>query len=430
LKIFISHSSKDDDYAADVRDFLVAKLPAEDKVLIDMKRIKSGDDWCAVLYHWLAICDAAVILFNRKALTSPWVRREVNILLWRKALNQSFQIVPALLGNLERRELKENGFDDVNRLQLARIGRVTETQADAEELAAEIVRSLPRHPPVEDQMAEWITTVADCLRQVHPQLNRYLEKAAQELGISDVDLPDNWTFDESHRLVASQMLGEGLHGNRLEKATAALAYAFGNRDLFERLLAAVTPSWVEGEAARRLLPLQRDRDPDRRVLVLNANREQIALQYLARATFNALYGYESIPTTCEVVGESGAKELFQRFDRAVREGLCVDNEWPEHEELPRDRGKVYYLLVHVGHQPLETVAEAVHSIHAKYSWLIIVLLVGPSLRPQADLESMGLGEATAVIPPLAAGDEIRALQLIQALHRLPEKAYSVRKVAV
>jgi hypothetical protein len=136
LKVFISHSSRDDPYAAKVRDLVVASLLPGGKALIDMEGLAPGDDWRAVLYHWLAMCDAAVILFNRNALTSTWVRREVNILLWRHALCPSFRVVPALLGTIGRKDLKDNEFGDVNRLQLARITQQTETPADAEQLAA------------------------------------------------------------------------------------------------------------------------------------------------------------------------------------------------------------------------------------------------------------------------------------------------------
>ena len=161
-----------------------------DEALVDMDRLKPGDDWCVVLYQWLAMCDAAVVLFGRKALASPWVRREVDILLWRHALSPSFRVVPALLGGVDRNDLKANGFDDVTRLHLARIPPQTETKADAGQLAAVIANSLPpRVPEARDPMARWVLDVAECLQLTDARLRRHLILAAKDLGIADDDMP-------------------------------------------------------------------------------------------------------------------------------------------------------------------------------------------------------------------------------------------------
>ena len=93
-KIFVSHSSCNDAYAAMVREHIrdLLKPPLADTLLVDMDEIRPGHEWCAVLYDWLAVCDAAVILLNREALRSAWVRRETNVLLWRRAVNPAFAV--------------------------------------------------------------------------------------------------------------------------------------------------------------------------------------------------------------------------------------------------------------------------------------------------------------------------------------------------
>jgi hypothetical protein len=439
LKVFISHSSKGDSYAADVRDLVVASLLPDDKPLVDTDGLAPGDEWRAVLYHWLAMCDAAVILFNRKALKSPWVRREVNILLWRHALCPSFRVVPALLGDVARNDLEDNGFDDVTGLQLARTTEQAETPAAAEELAAAIARSLPpRGQQTDDPMANWVLDVADCLSLTEPQLSHHLDKAARVLGIEDRDVPTDWVPGERRRLVAAQLLGHellggGTGGSRLGKAAATVAPAFGSVSPLRRFVKAVTPSWVNGEAARHLVPLEKQDEPvdggaprpaNRRVLILNATSGDIADQYVYRATFNALWGFQQIHATCEAAGAGGAEELTAHFEKVLRDYLQTED-WPVGKDLPHDEETTYYLMVQTGQKTLDTVATAVDEIQRLHPWLVVVLMVGPSAPAKADLESAGLGEATTLIPLLTPEAEIRARQLVESLEKIPKRLFGV-----
>lgn len=50
LKIFVSHSARNDIYPALVREQVRKLLPPQDTLLVDMDRIRVGQDWCAVLY--------------------------------------------------------------------------------------------------------------------------------------------------------------------------------------------------------------------------------------------------------------------------------------------------------------------------------------------------------------------------------------------
>jgi hypothetical protein len=331
-----------------------------------------------------------------------------------------------LLGNIEPAELKKYGLDDVTRLQLAYIDRKTETHVDAEELATRIMAGFaPRPLSAKDPMVGWVGTISGILGHTKAELSSHLENAARALGIADNDLPGDW-LGEGHQLLAAQMLGAGL-SDRLEEATAELIDAFDNRDLVDRLISEVSPSWVDGEAARRLLPGEQDRPPQRRVLILNADDQTIGVQYVARATFNAKFGYEWINATCGAIGEGGAEELSAHFENVIHDELCSCGRLA-HLDVPHSLRKMYYLLVHVGRQPLENVAKAVQAVHANHPWLVIVLLVGPVLPDEAFLELVGLGEAAILIPPLGTGDEASALQLLRALDRLPKKAYGVRMV--
>src|SRR5580658_4736674 len=98
-RIFISHSSHPDPFADQVLKAVKDGLGGQE-IFIDSDVLRPGDEWCSVIYHRLAECHAAIILLNRAALESTWVRREVNILLWRRALGYPLEIVPALLGDV------------------------------------------------------------------------------------------------------------------------------------------------------------------------------------------------------------------------------------------------------------------------------------------------------------------------------------------
>ena len=374
-----------------------------------------------MLYEWLARCDAAIILFNREALESSWVRREANILLWRWAVNSSFVLIPALLGDLRSEDLENSGFGDVNRLQMAKIPEKTETPADAGKLASQIAARLAgRSRPTKDPMIRWVSRVTEALCKADSQLTHYFDDAARELGIADSDLPLSWNENESRRLLAAQMLGEGLSGGRLLKAATTLVDAFQMRDPFLAFLHEVAPCWVDGRAARLLLPLPVG-SADQRVLILNVSKHEIAGQYVDRANFNAARGYGEIAATCRSVGEGGAEEVFELFERAIRERLGAEEYPPDDHDLRPLDGMVYYLLVQVGELPLEVVSQAVRRIHERYPWLVVVLLTGLSLPSEADLRSAGLDQAVVLVPELMKGDESSAYQLRRALAKLTVK---------
>src|SRR4051812_44064690 len=112
--VFISHSSKTDPYADAVRIHVQRALVARGwEVRVDIDGLRGGEEWSGVLYHWLADCDAAVVLVGRKALTSKWVAREVDLLLWRRALGSPLTVVPAILGDLTRADVEPSPLADL-----------------------------------------------------------------------------------------------------------------------------------------------------------------------------------------------------------------------------------------------------------------------------------------------------------------------------
>jgi hypothetical protein len=116
VRVFVSHSAHKVDEPATLAflDDLVARLKAESfEAVTDQKDLRAGDDWVQRLYGWMGLCDAAVVLLSPRAVlreNSFWVPREVNLLLWRKALDPRFVVIPVLIGGLTKADLKDNPF--------------------------------------------------------------------------------------------------------------------------------------------------------------------------------------------------------------------------------------------------------------------------------------------------------------------------------
>jgi hypothetical protein len=116
VRVFVSHSAHKDQEPATLLflEALVARLTAESfEPLTDQKDLRAGDEWLQRLYGWMGLCDAAVILLSPRAVTrenSTWVPRETNLLLWRKALDPRFVVIPVLVGGLTKADLKTNPF--------------------------------------------------------------------------------------------------------------------------------------------------------------------------------------------------------------------------------------------------------------------------------------------------------------------------------
>jgi hypothetical protein len=117
LRIFISHSANraEEPETQAFLDTLVARLQAEldCEPLTDQKDLEAGDEWLQQLYAWMGLSDAAVVLLSPRAVkreNSTWVPREANLLLWRKALEPRFVVIPVLIGGLQASDLADNAF--------------------------------------------------------------------------------------------------------------------------------------------------------------------------------------------------------------------------------------------------------------------------------------------------------------------------------
>lgn len=123
LKLFISHSSNLDEIDAQgcplgknwellretckaIRDHYGNRV----EILVDYEGLTPASEWRARLDDWLGECDAAIILFSKRALEdSLWVKFEASILRWRSSRDPAFILLPVLLeGESNPKDLEES----------------------------------------------------------------------------------------------------------------------------------------------------------------------------------------------------------------------------------------------------------------------------------------------------------------------------------
>jgi hypothetical protein len=424
-RVFVSHSSHDP-FARDLRKAVCQQLREQNfDVLVDVDELRPGQDWRAVLNHWLADCHAAVLLLTRDALTSAWVRREITILLWRRALGSRVLIIPALLGDLEPADVKEAGLDELADLQFARLrpsepsnvsrsgvacedGRTANDAAVA--LAGQIAQRLTRLPPPEadtSQMRRWVDRISYFLTLVGDPDK--LGECARELGVTDEDLR-LVKLHEGNRFLAHQLLNEGM-SRRTYHAVRVICDFLG-REWLDKLIRDVAFTWVSGEAARHLVSASQKSIANKSVVVtaLNAHKPETADDYLNRATCRGDYWRQVAATP---VGENAVDELVWHYEKAIRDLLGLEPPWSMADSISIDEPA--YLIVDPAGVPMESVTSALRIVCKRYRGIVVLLLTGQDRPAPDDSNPWGLGPVQVLHPPLQPGEELAARRGVRAL---------------
>ncbi|MDX3454534.1 TIR domain-containing protein [Streptomyces sp. ME02-8801-2C] len=418
-QVFISHSSRSDPLAEKVREQISKGLAERNyEVKVDTDALKPGDDWCPTLYKWLAECDAAVILFNQEAIDSFWVRREVNILMWRRALNPGLLIIPVLIGGLTSSVLKDNGFSDVLPVEFARTSPEVADETAVERLVNQVLEEFGTLPDLSgepDSMRKWIGVIADYLERTDKKAA--LTEAGRALGIADEHLQNNAQAGVG-QFLAQQML-DAAPGEHLKKALWKIA-PYLDGDSLQRLITQVTPAWISGEVARHILPPVPGDASHRRTVALNACESGTARQFVDRAMCLD-FGHYWIGAAGGVpVGEDLVLETLDQCFSAVRRILGMPPDWPL--EKLRFRPDCFHFLTLAMHKlKPETVAEVVEELHRVVPQLIIILLTGDNPSTAESLREFRLDEVIVLSPPLGPDEETLGFQLAHDLRSIPDR---------
>lgn len=224
LKIFISHSSRlrDDETSEpqalanwqllqDTRSELATVYGDRIEVLVDYQELHSGDDWSHRLHMLLGECEAAIILFSRRAIEeSDWVKIETTVLAHRRIVDSEFKLFSVTLPGQSKPEDLDRGY--FGNLGLARWQAVPNA-ATAQEIVRAIrptlgePETLPgkrqtafqrKHGQIEDLLARYVVrnTLVDLWEklcpgtpppQTHAEPNRRYAWALAEHLLTDAE---------------------------------------------------------------------------------------------------------------------------------------------------------------------------------------------------------------------------------------------------
>lgn len=413
--VFISHSARGDAFATAVLKRVEQHLKEKNHTpLVDQSDLSPGKEWLPEIVSWLARCDAAVVLLSKKALKSSWVRREVNILMWRRALGAPLLVVPVLLDGLTTKAVKIAGLEELRPIQFARTPRGE--GPDAENLSAQVLErfaELPEGVTGDDPMSTWLRRLGLYLSEA--QRSSLLVDAARALKAENEYLADVTGQHGGCLFLAHQFLVAP--PDRMEAALDALAPSLPDHTI-RRLTAALAPTWVDEEAARGVLP-EPDRRPRGMTVLLNARATGTAEQYIRRATCAATHGFEMRSVASLPMGEDRVGERFRTWENTVwREFFEADAE--EDRVLPHDVDtRTHYLVINELAPPDAEFAQAVKLLHGVFSWLIVLVTTG---TPEPDEQvRAAFDNAVLLRPLLTAQDEQTAKLRNKRLSRLHEQ---------
>ncbi|KNZ33320.1 MAG: hypothetical protein AD742_06935 [Methylibium sp. NZG] len=281
-RVFISHSANRAEEPATQAflDAVIARLQAAPglEALADQKDLQGGDEWLQRLYAWMGLCDAAVIVLSPRAVVrenSSWVPRESSLLLWRKALDPRFVVIPVLVGGLQPAQLAGNPF--IADLRLADLqfagGLSDDAKIDAivaalqARLAAGVARLV--FDPVR-------VHVQDCLQRFAPD-DSVTATLAQHFG-AEVWQP----YAVPRQNLSLKMVRAAAQADAVDAVIADVTLGSqGDARLGARLFEALYPMRLPADSACALLTLLRRQEGQGAVLV-NTN-DTWAVRMLLRA---------------------------------------------------------------------------------------------------------------------------------------------------
>ncbi|WP_105971618.1 toll/interleukin-1 receptor domain-containing protein [Streptomyces geranii] len=405
-EVFISHSARGDTFAMAVLKEIEERLKTElnHTPLVDESDIRPGAEWYPEIVCWLARCDAAVVLLNAKALKSTWVQREVNILLWRKALGSPLLVIPVLLDGLQTKDVKTAGLAELGPIQYARTPR--DEQPDVKTLCDKILNEFAKLPEAatgDDPMGKWLGRMALYLSEAQQRSSLLVDTAralkAENEYPADVTGRHGGCLFLAHQFLVAPP-------DRMEDAFNVLAPALTDGTL-RRLAAELAPTWVDEEAARGLLP-EPDSPPHRMTVLLNARATGTAEQYIRRATCAVSHGFEMKSIGSLPLGEDRVGERFRLWETAVwREFFEADAD--EDRVLPHDVDKrTHYLVINELCPPDAEFAAAVKRLHEAFSWLIVLVATG---TPEPDDQVLAAFQDAVLLRPLLTAQDEKTAKL-------------------
>lgn len=314
LRLFISHTTKDGAGEARLNALKLALQEVGFDVLIDVDILELGNEWRKKLYTWLGLCDVALVLISPRALapSNPWVAREASILMWRKALDPNFQVVPVLLDGVEPSQLEEGMFRDLLLSEM----QSKFVQSDDQHWMSDVAGRL--QSLAGQSASNPVDMLAGPIAQQLLRLdNTLLREAAEQI---DIDLgPWAKRSDLAHQM-AIQMLHLGV-----EDAFPALDFLASQgveASCLEPILEMIAPSWVDLCAARSIAHAAQ-RGEGKPALLLNAESDFAASMYIRRASGRPPRADWPRVVITPAFGEQGIEDLERYLREALKAKLRI-----------------------------------------------------------------------------------------------------------
>ena len=394
MLVFISHSTAPD--APGDQAYLDALETAlqepEFKVLLDRKSLEGSDDWSRELDAYMDECHAAVILFSRRALNSPWVNKEAAILSGRRVREPRFLLLCVVLDGVSGEEVREN-----KRFAAMELGRWEfVAPGTPAEVAERILKKCRERAPARCQtpMESLARKLTGMLKRANPE---ELEDAALKLGIEVSGLRER-----RHEALA-RGLANTLAKARLEELfplVRALAPVIGGPET-RKLIKYVRSLWVDAEAAGRILPIAESRGP-RRVIGLNGRRlpQFTAPCYLERA-YREDPAYQLIHVDAAL-----GQNTFEETEAQIRKHFMdLEPDLEDLDEYLRQALTRYFVLM----PPPVPEPEMLERLQVRFPHLTFALATGRDAHDDPGLKHLpGL---VLLEPPLHTEQEQKAWHL-------------------
>jgi hypothetical protein len=312
--LFISHSTGDrtaGDRVVQVRDALQSRLGPQWDVFLDVNRSQGGAMWRPTILEHIDRARGAVVLFDLRATTRPWVQAEALMFSFRKSLAKSFQFVPVLFDGLKP---SDTTFDKYEPFGLNEVQAIADRGQPISEFAEEIARcfdaahahEVPTSPWVSELLAmlECISTDgwAEAARALDMQcgaIKGEASEARRHLARCTGQLIHHRSWNEI--LLAVEWL---LKYIRLRTTSRMRA-----RTIQQRLCDHVRMKWVPNESVEVLLCALR-RGADLGVLAVNAEESRLLREYQGRIT-SEFRGRLYVVSAQDATGETDAARLHE-----------------------------------------------------------------------------------------------------------------------
>ena len=420
VKVFISHYSKDGAEVDSILKAVYDELVTQNwEVFLDASVLQVGDDWRTEIYLHLNECRAAILFISKEGLSSWWVRREIEILLWRRWLRSSVLIIPVLIGGLKRDEIGVAGFSELNSIQYARLAGDDTVREIADRLA-----KLSDRTSGDERINSWLDRICEDLGEV-TDAGR-LAEAAEKFGLSaeDINAIRGGGLASGQRFIASHLLSSGL-SEKLSPAIETFANLL-SADRLRRLVSIIEPAWVDPGAARFLLAPPSG--PHRMIVLLSAQEPQTAEQYYKRATCCAMNGYGLRSVGSVDVGETArapkSVELLEAQYRRML-GFLYYGGWTSAKEPPPPENKrQHYLIVDAEPCDFRAAVSAVRNIQNRHDRLIVIMLTGEI--DDDTIHDLGLDNCIQPEPLLSYQRELDGLSLTNELRELHDNVTAQR----